>query len=190
MISNETIERIRNYMGSGAVAKDPNGLAPKDYEIYCKLQSMYAMLENLNSSNFIVNHFIEQHGYSDRQARAYLAAAKNLFGDIDNVSKKAKRLFISTWLEQAIVKAYAAADYDAFSKLTKQYISANGLDKEDKTDIDISMLKNSYINELSPATATAMAKLLSADTAINISELFATAAEEAEYEEVNKETNE
>lgn len=183
MISNETIERIRNYMGSGAVAKDASGLSPKDYEVYCKLQSMYAMLENMNTSNFIVNHFIEQHGYSDRQARAYLAAAKNLFGDIDNISKKAKRLFISAWLEQALVKAFNAADYDAFAKLTKQYASINLLDKEDKTDIDLSMLRNSYVNELSPATASAMAKLLSSDKAIDISELFAT-AEEAEFIEV------
>lgn len=147
---------------------------------------IWAMKSNFHPKSYICKSLVAKEGITIQSAYRYYNQALEFFGDIDQVSKKAKQHFQEEMIMKGLKWAWENRKMKIYDSLLGKLIKVTGTDQIDKYAFTPDDLENNnWIEAIPKDLAQVLLNMLGTNGKINISEMMTTFSSEADAEEID-----
>jgi len=148
------MELSSNHRSIVSYLEDESGemeLSAPQEEMLNKFQKAYSLLMKYKTINLTSSAMVKLEDWNSLYtAKRDLRIAQEIFGNVNEISRKIHRQIITESIIKTYNLAFAAKDLEAMIKCEKNYISANGLNKDeiDMPDFDIKIPVNPIVIDI------------------------------------------
>lgn len=160
---------------------DKASLSPTEWAMVERFRFIGGMMSKFHTRRVIVKTLIKKYEISEQAAYNSYRTAVNFYGSMDDIDKEAERFFLKEWITKALRRTWKQGNMKEFTRLIGEY---RRVTRMEQTEISIFTPKdlenNEWFESFPQEFVDGLAKLLKTKGTIDISEVFASHASDAE----------